>query len=84
MTTYQKKKNSPDEPHRLRHVGTILSQPTFNWKVQDRYVELLNFEMEVESVLQAKVYDLSDEEKVFIIKNYKELVRQRSLYIKTV
>ena len=33
------------------------------------YVELLNFEMEVANVLQTKVYDLNDEEKVPITIN---------------
>ena len=39
------------------------------WKASDRDVELLNFEMEVANMLQAKVYDLNGEEKVHIIKN---------------
>ena len=34
------------------------------------YVELLNFDMEEGNILQAKVYDLSDEEKVTIMKNW--------------
>ena len=50
-------------------MGPILFQPTFNWKVPDRYVELLNFEMDVTNVLQVYAYDLNDEEKVHIIKN---------------
>ena len=48
----------------------MLSQPVFDWKASDRYVELLNFEMEVANVHQAKVYDLYDEEKVPVIKNW--------------
>ena len=47
----------------------MLNQPAFDWKVPDRYVELLNFEKEVVNVLHAKVYDLNDE-KVHIIKNW--------------
>ena len=30
------------------------SQPAFNWKVSDWYVELLNFEMVATNVLQAE------------------------------
>ena len=47
----------------------MMSQPSFNWKAHDRYVELLNFEMEVAIVLQAEVYDLSEERKEPVIKN---------------
>ena len=50
-------RKSPEEPHRPRQTGPIKSQPAFDWKVPDRYVELLNFEMEVSDVLQAKAYD---------------------------
>ena len=45
----------------------MLSQPVFDWKVPDRYVELLNFEMEVANIVQAKTCDLNDEENVPII-----------------
>ena len=48
----------------------MLSQPAFSWNTPDRYVELFNFEIEVANVLQEKVYDLSDEENVPIIKNW--------------
>ena len=51
----------------------MLSQPASNWEAPDRYVELLNFEMEVANVLQAKAYDL-EEDKVPGIKNW--LVRE--------
>ena len=47
----------------------MLSRPSFDWKVPDRYVKLVNFEMMVANVLQAKEYDLNDKEKVPIIKN---------------
>ena len=39
-------------------------------KVPVCYVELFNFEMEVANVLQVKAYDLNDEDKVTIIKNW--------------
>ena len=48
----------------------MLSQPTFNWEAPDRYLELLKFEVELVNVLQARAYDLNNEEKVSIIKNW--------------
>ena len=33
------------------HGGPVSSQPSFNWKVLDKNVELLNFEMVVTNVL---------------------------------
>ena len=39
----------------------MLSQPIFDWKVPDKYVELSNFEMEVANILLAKAFDLKDE-----------------------
>ena len=59
----------PQDHHRPRQDGPMLSEPVFNWKVPDRYVELLNFEIEGANVPQAKLYDLNEEEKVPIIKN---------------
>ena len=53
----------------------------FDWKAPDRYVELLNFEMEVANILQPKAYDLNDEEKVSIIKNW--LGREGLKFIQT-
>ena len=47
----------------------MLSQPQFYWKPPGRYVEL-EFEMEVANLLQAKAYNLNDEEKVLIITNW--------------
>ena len=52
----------------------MMNHQAFSWQESDRYVELFNFEMEVANVIQAKVYDLSQERKVSIIKT---LVRQR-------
>ena len=59
----------------------MLSQPAFDWKVPERYVELSNFEMEVSNVLQAKAYDPDDEEEVPIIKNW--LCREELQFIQT-
>ena len=64
------RRSIPEEYHRPRQGGPMMSQPTFNWKAPDRYVELLNFEMKVADVLQAEAYDLSEEGKVPIIKNW--------------
>ena len=32
--------------------GPIMQQPTFNWKAEDKYEELQNFEPEVSNMLQ--------------------------------
>ena len=65
------RRNSPEECHRQRQAGLTLRQPTVDWKAPDKYVELLNFKLEVANILQIKAYDLNDEEKVAIIKNGK-------------
>ena len=75
------RRSSPEQPHRPRQAGPILSQQAFDWKAQERYVELLYFEIEVANVLQAKVYDLNDEEKVPIIRNW--LDREALQFIQT-
>ena len=72
--------NPPTKPHtrrsiqeelcRPRQSSPMISQPAFIWKVPVRYVELLNFKMEVANVFQAKTYDLSQEGKLPIIKNW--------------
>ena len=53
----------PEEHQRPRQVRSMMSQPVFNQKVPDRYVELLNVEMEVVNVLQLEAYDHSEEGK---------------------
>ena len=58
------------EVHRQRHLRSALKQPSFNWNVLVKYVELLNFEMEVTNILEMKMYLLTEEEKVPIIKNW--------------
>ena len=42
---------------------------TFNWGAQDRYIELMNCEVEVSNNLETKAYELSEEEKAPVIKN---------------
>ena len=46
-------------PQKLRHSRLILIKPVFNWSTQDRYVILLNFEMEVLNIIESKVFELS-------------------------
>ena len=76
------RRSNPEEHHRSRQAGPMMSQPAFNWKVPDRYVELLNFEMHVANVLQADAHDLIEEGKVPIIKNW--LGREGLQFIQTV
>ena len=64
------RRNGSEELHRKRHAGPALNQPSFDRKVPDRYVTMLNFEMEVANMLQTKAYYLNDEEKVPNIKNW--------------
>ena len=46
-----------------------LKQPPFNWNAPDKCVELASFEMEVMNMLQIKTHELTEEEKVPVIKN---------------
>ena len=46
------------EIQRQRHGGPILGKPKFNWDVQDRYVELLDFELEVTNILETTAYHI--------------------------
>ena len=48
----------------VRSSRLALNQPTFNWKAQGKYGELLNFEIEVKS------YDICNSERVTIIMNW--------------
>ena len=42
------------EPQRQRYSRPIFEKLAFNWSVQDSYVELMNFEMEVTNILEPK------------------------------
>ena len=57
---------------RLRHGGPIIEKPKFSWDAQDRYVELLNFKLEVTNILETGAYKINDEEKSL---SYSELAR---------
>ena len=48
---------SVGETHRHRYGRQALRQPSFDWKAPDKYVELLNFEIEVVNILQTRTYD---------------------------
>ena len=58
------------EAHRQRHGGAGLKQPSVNWNVRDKHVEILHFEMEVTNILQTKTYEINDEGNICIIKNW--------------
>ena len=57
---------SQREPQKQRYCGPIIVKLVFNWGAQERYAELLNFEMEVINILDTKVYEFSEEEKLVI------------------
>ena len=42
---------------------------SFNWNTEDRYFELMNFEMKVTNILEMKACKLADEEKVPVVGN---------------
>ena len=48
--------------------GPILKQPTFNWKAEDKYEELQNFELEESDMLQN--YNLGQTKRVSVSKNW--------------
>ena len=51
-----------------------MKQLSFNWNAPDKHVDLLDFKMEVTNILQTKMYEMTEEEKVLIIKDW--LVRE--------
>ena len=58
------------EPQQQRHGRPATEKPWFNWNAQDKYVELLNFEMKVTNILERKAYENAVEVKVPVIKNW--------------
>ena len=58
------------ESKKDRHSGPILIKPMFNWEAHDRYVELMNFYIEVLNILEIKVCKLLEEEKVPVMKDW--------------
>ena len=70
MAHSRPKTASLEEAHRQGHSGSA-EQPSFNWNVSDKYVELISFKLDVTNILQTKTYELTEEEeKVSVIKNY--------------
>ena len=51
------------EPQRQMHSGLIIVKLVSNWVTQDRYIELMNFKMEVLKFLGTNAYELSEDEK---------------------
>ena len=43
-----------EEVHRPGHGRPALRQPSFDWKAPDKYVELLNFEIEITNKLKIR------------------------------
>ena len=56
------------EPQRQRDSGPLLVKPALNWGTWDRYIKLMNLEMEVSNILETNVYKLSEKEKEMLIK----------------
>ena len=50
---------NPREVHRQRHGGPAVKQLSFNLNAPGKYVELVNFEVEVTNILQTKMYRLT-------------------------
>ena len=48
----------------------MLGKPKFSWNTPGRYVELLNFQYEVMTILETRVYKINDEERRPVIKNW--------------
>ena len=44
-------------------------KPAFSWGVQDKHVKLMNFNIEMSNIQQTKVYEISEEKNVPVIKN---------------
>ena len=72
---------SPKKLQRQRYGGPALEKTSVNWSAKDRYIELFNFEMEVTNSVETKVYELTDKEKVPVIKEW--LGREGLQLIKT-
>ena len=50
--------------------GMAAKQPSFDWNAPNKYLELLYFEMEVRNIPETKMYIVTEEEEVPIIKNW--------------
>ena len=45
-------------------------KPGFNWDTPDRNVELLNFQLEVTNIIETRAYEINDEDRILLIKNW--------------
>ena len=48
----------------------VMEKLRFNWDMPDRHVQLLNFQLEVTDILETKVYEINDDERIPVIKNW--------------
>ena len=58
------------ENQRLRNGGLVLEKPRINWNAPDRYVKLLNFQLQVMNILEIRHCEINDEERIPVIKNW--------------
>ena len=58
------------ENQRQRNRGFVLMKPIFNRHTPDRYVKLLNFQLEVINILQTRKYGINEEERIPVTKNW--------------
>ena len=56
------------EPQRQKYSGLIPVKLALNWGAKDRYSELMNFEMEVLTILENKSYEFLGEQEVPVTK----------------
>ena len=57
------------ELQRQRDGKLILEKSSVDWDVQDKYVEPMNFKVEVTNILETRVYEQTDKENIQVIKN---------------
>ena len=55
---------------RQRNGGLVLEKLRFNWDMPDRYVELLNFQLEVMNILETRAYEINNEERMPVIRDW--------------
>ena len=53
-----------------RNGGLLLEKPRFNWDLSNRYVELLNFLLEVINILETRILEINKEERILVTKNW--------------
>ena len=64
---YQVQAQPAQEKHADTNGGPALKQLSFNCNDPEKYVEQLNLKIEVTNILQTKMYDVTEEEKVPIM-----------------